>query len=235
MTIRAKFAVLVASYAVSGCSGTTNAVLDSVRYAVGSRAVSTANVQLNPALRYLRVTIAGRTALMVLGYTDSDRNGPIEVWYSAQREVLRIQDGRIVGAVGLTSEWRNVSHPPLPKWSAIAIAPQPYKWVRTRDVMPGYRFGVHDGLEVTLSKPSSRTALQAVDPESLTWFEERFNANRQSQLDAEEALPPARYAVDLKSGSELVLYGEQCLSRDVCFAWQRWPSVAQPDVGTSAK
>ena len=37
---------------------------------------------------------------------------------------------------------RDVSLPELPSWSVAARADQAFRWTRTRDVMPGYRFGV---------------------------------------------------------------------------------------------
>ena len=104
------------------------------------------SAKLNPDFRYLRVTIAGRTALLVLGYEEKDPRGPIEVWYSSGREVLRLQNGRLAGISGLPVEWRAVRLPDLPPWSSLAAAGKPFPWVRVRDVMPGYRYGVRDAL-----------------------------------------------------------------------------------------
>ena len=50
---------------------------------------------LDPAYRYLRAVVDGRSALLVLGYTDTDpatpAAAPIEVWYSAEGELIRLQ------------------------------------------------------------------------------------------------------------------------------------------------
>lgn len=170
--------------------------------------------RLNPNFRYLRVTVGGRVALLVLGSEDRNPQGPIQVWFSAQKEVLRFQDGRTVGAVGLTTEWRAVSLSELPTWSVIARGGEPVRWTRVRDVMPGYRVGVRDALVVRVVSAPGKSELQGVDPQRLTWFEERVD----------KGLPPARYAVDLRYGKEIVVYGEQCLAVDLCFAWQRWPA-----------
>jgi hypothetical protein len=202
--------------ALSACSAGNNAIVDTARSVI-SREPGAGRGHLDPNFRYLRVTKDGRVALLVLGNQDSHPQGVIEVWYSASREVLRLQNGRLVGAVGLTSEWRNVSVPPLPSWSAIASAGAPVRWVRTRDVMPGYRFGVRDALRLSVSLPPSGTQLQDVDPQHLVWYEEEVETDS-------GALPPARYAVDLRDGSETVVYGEQCLAPGVCFTWQRWPA-----------
>ena len=68
-----------------------------------------------------------------------------------------------------------------------------------------------------------------IDPKELTWFEERIQSEPQtgatilSALSSKDRiLPPARYAVDFRDGYEFVVYGDQCLSEDFCFTWQRW-------------
>jgi len=206
-----------------------NAIVQTLQDVVpGSQSV--ANARLNPNFRYLRVTIGSRVVFLALGNEDSHPQGSIEVWYSAEREVLRLQNGRIVGAVGLTTEWRNVVLPELPPWSAIARAQEPVPWVRVRDVMPGYRFGVRDKLMLRVLPPPRKSALQGQDPQSLNWFEERLQPDSLAQFPAtlftglavDGRLPPARYAVDLREGKETVIYGEQCLAPGLCFSWQRW-------------
>jgi hypothetical protein len=194
-----------------------NAVVQTLQ---GSLRAAAAGARLDPAFRYLRVTVDGRIALLALGYVEREQGGPVEVWYSAHREVLRLQNGRLVGAVGVSTEWRNVALPVLPAWSALARAGQPLHWVRVRDLMPGYRYGVRDALALRAIVPPARSALQGLDPQQLVWFEERLEP-----AEGADALPPARYAVDL--ARELVVYGEQCLAPDLCFAWQRWPAQPQ--------
>ncbi len=209
-------------------------VVQTARYAVGrdDSGASIAKARLNPAFRYLRVTIKGRVALLALGYVDRHPEGPIEVWYSAEREVLRLQNGRVVGAVGLTTEWRNVSVPELPSWATLAGAKEALHWRRIRDVMPGYRYGVTDSLSLRVVSAPERSALQELDPRRLTWFEERLepSAGATSVSPVELGLPPARYALDFGGAKETVVYGELCLAPEVCFTWQRWP-VDQPGPG----
>jgi hypothetical protein len=167
----------------------------------------------------------GRAALLVLGYVEPHPQGPIEVWYSAQRAVIKLQRGRLVGAVGLKTEWRRVALPELPDWSELVASAQPYPWTRRRDVMPGYRYGVLDRLTLRQVSAPARSRLVGIDPETLLWFEE--TAAREADG---ERLPPARYALDPRATGEAVVYGEACLAQDLCFAWQRWP-VHQPAVG----
>ncbi|MBE0621675.1 MAG: YjbF family lipoprotein [Burkholderiales bacterium] len=238
MKIRALIAVLSLAAALSGCSASGNAILQTLPYAYGRNpAVDTA--KLNPNFRYLRVVVRGHIALLALGNVDSHPHGPVEVWYSAEREVLRLQNGRLVGAVGLTTEWRNVTLPELPSWSAAAHADRAYQWSRTRDVMPGYRFGVTDTLSLRLIKAPQRSELQGLDPQRLTWFEERAESGPVAGLSSEfgngsravTALPPARYAVEIGSSGETAVYGEQCLAADLCFTWQRWPVQTKSAAG----
>ena len=177
MRIRALSVVLLLSLvaALTACSSSSNAILQTLPYAVG-RDPKLANARLNPNFRYLRVTIKGRVVLLALGDVDSHPQGPIEVWYSAEREVLRLQNGRLAGAVGLTTEWRDVSLPELPSWSVAARADQAFRWTRTRDVMPGYRFGVKDALSLRVVPEPKRSALQGLDPQRFRWFEERIES-----------------------------------------------------------
>ncbi len=234
MNIRALAALLSLTLALSGCSTAGNAILKTLPYAYG-RGAGIDGVRLNPNFRYLRVTIGGRVVLLALGDVDSHPQGAIEVWYSAEREVLRLQNGRLVGAVGLTTEWRNVALPDLPSWAVAARTDQAFRWTRTRDVMPGYRFGVKDELSLRVIAAPERSALQGVNPRHLTWFEERAESGSFAGLQAalgngvgaDAALPPARYAVDLRGAQEIVVYGEQCLAPVLCFTWQRWPAQAQ--------
>lgn len=202
-----------------GCATGTDPIVQTLQVAFKRDAGADA-AQLNPDFRYLRVTIGGRTALLVLGYVDNDARGPIEVWYSAEREVLKLQHGRVVGAVGMFTEWRNVALSHVPAWSVLARERAPLRWERTRDVMPGYRYGVREALALGVVPAPQNSALRELDARQLTWFEERV----ESSNAGEKALPLARYAVRFAGSAETVVYAEQCLAPDLCFTWQRWPS-----------
>ena len=108
--------------------------------------------------------------------------------------------------------------------------------VRVRDVMPGYRSGVRDELRLRVIPAPARTALQRLDPQALTWFEETVQPPpgvRFAGLGA-DTLPPAKYAVDLSHGKATVVYSEQCLSPDFCFTWQRWSAAMQQAAAPAA-
>jgi len=220
--VRLLAAALLLAGVVAGCSTGSEAVLDT---ALSMRRTSPGTAKRNPSYRYLRVAIQGRVALLVLGYVEPHPQGPIEVWYSAEREVLKLQNGRLVGALGLTTEWRRVNVPVLPDWGTLIASSEPLHWTRTRDVMPGYRYGVEDRLALTRIAPVNNSRIVGVDPASLTWFEET-----DVPAAGEEVLPTVRYALDLRAIDEPVVYGEACLTKDLCFAWQRWPA-AQTSAG----
>ena len=172
---------------------------------------------MDPHWQYLRVRVQDRTVYLALGDVEQDAQGSIEVWYSADREVLRLQEGRLLGLSGTPTEWREVRLPPLPSWTALATRQAPLHWTRVHDQMPGYHSGVTEHLVLQRIPAPHQSALRDLDPASLTWFEERH--------DPEDGLPPARYAVRFHQGQATVLYGEFCVSAPLCLAWQRWPAM----------
>jgi hypothetical protein len=212
---------LAIASAITACADSTTAIVQSLRNTIQSD-TSVSGAKLNPALRYLRATVRDKAALLVLGYVEADPQGPIQVWYSAEREVVRLQNGRIVGAVGMLTEWRNVKLSNVPSWYAISNGTAA-RVLRVRDVMPGYRYGVTDVLAVRATTPPPRSALQGVDPNALAWFEESIEIPRNGLPREESSLPVSRYAISFADGKEEVVYGEQCLSNALCFTWQRWP------------
>ncbi len=174
---------------------------------------------LNPSFRYLRVMIDERTLLLVLGYVDADPLGPVEVWYSASSEVLRLQNGHVVGLTGTGDEWRRVQMLGVPKWPDTSASPSPEVFTRVRDVMPGYRFGIRDSLALGPIAAPARSNLAILKSSDLRWFE---------VVEESGKLPPARFALSGSGQGVTVVYSEQCISRGLCLSWQRWPAVPGP-------
>lgn len=193
------------------------------------RGTSVDDAVLPAEYEFLRVTIRDNTAILGLARVDPHPEGQIAHWSNALGEVLQIQEGRIVAAIGLPTEWRGVMLPKLPTWPDIAALNAPYRWTRVRDVMPGYRFNIRDELAVRAIAPPQKSGLRAVDPQTLTWFEEQFDRSTVAQLGTAlspgTSLPPARYAV--RMSTQTVLYSEQCLAPDLCLVWQRWSAELQ--------
>lgn len=229
MRVFRKFPLLFLSLALAACASGSGAIWQTLQNVWGG-GPDVSQTSLNPNFRYLRLVVDGQIVLLALGYADAHPQGPIEVWYSAEKEVLRLQNGRLVGASGTITEWQAVSLPALPTWSAVAKLSVPIRWTRTRDVMPGYRYGVKDALVTHIIAPPGRSQLLGIDPRSLVWFEEKFESGGSTgtttQISTNVSLPPARYAVALGQGTESVVYAEQCLAPDLCFSWQRWPVPA---------
>ena len=206
-----KLAIVVTSIIFAGCSSLDNPVIRTFNRAIGVDQQQ--NSRFDPNYQYLRVVKDGRVVYLALGNVDSGT----AIWYSAGREVLRLKDGRIAGASGLVTEWRNVVLPAFPSWTVLAQSKSPYKWTRIRDVMPGYRYGVTDELTLSRIAAPQDTQLAGIAPGSLTWFEE-------DDTSPVDKLPPARYAFD--AAKHEIVYGETCLAETFCFSWQRWPAGA---------
>jgi hypothetical protein len=223
--------VALLAHALGGCVSGAGAIADTIRAAALGKTGLSEPIALNPSFRYLRVTVAGRVVFLALGYTDSTPDGAVQVWYSAEREVIRLRDGRLVGATGLTREWQAVTIPPMKPWKELASLREPLRWHRVRDVQPGYRFGVVDALELKRIEVPSGARLVGVDATRLAWFEEQMKAttvDRPGSVNPTDAiLPPAKYAIDVDDPDGKFVYAEQCLAMDLCLTWQVWSAEQQ--------
>lgn len=206
---------------LGGCSPGLRAILETGQHAVTGKS-GTADVKLDPRFQYIRATVAGRAAYLALGNEEAGQGAPLRVWYSADKEVLKFQDGRLAGASGVPVEWRHVRINDAPDWARTASAEGGVKWRRKRDVMPGYQSGVQDDLLVRRISPPRSSAIRDLDAGVLVWFEERMISTTGGEL-----LPAARYGVDMRGGRAEVVYGEQCLSKAICFTWQQWPPAGR--------
>ena len=231
MRLALNVAACLCGASLSGCGPATNAALQSVQFAV-QREFRAEEIPLDPKFQYLRLTRGRHIGWMWLGARETNAQGPVEVYYSSPGEVIRLQNGRVVGASGLTVEWRRVTVV-APSWQKAAALGAGARVERVRDVMPGYRAGIREQLELRVIPPPARTALQGFRADELTWFEEhptRQDMSVRSSGDAVDQLPAGRYAVDLSDGQGTVVYAEQCLAHELCFAWQRWSAAMQKSV-----
>ena len=176
-------------------------------------------IKLNPNLKYLRVTVRDRSALMVLGYLDNTPQGNIETWYSSEGEVLKLLNGRVLSTNGLELDWRNVKYTSLPSWSELSgfnANTAPVEFIRTHDQMPAYKFGVSEVVNLYGISAPANSNLVGMPANQLRWFEEKVKGTS-------HGLPSARYGLSNKNGQAVVVYGEQCFSSELCFSWQTWP------------
>jgi len=207
--------ILSAALLLGGCTAGSSAISESLRLLAPGKAEADA-AALRPDVRYLRAETDGHVALLALGYIEPHPQGQVEVWYSGDGEVLRLQNGRIVGTAGLRTDWRDVRLPALPRWGEIK---HPVRYVRSRDEMPGYRANVREVVVLQPIAAPAHSSLRRLDAMALHWFEESLDPPRSD-------IAPARFAVDRREGIEDVVYSEQCLAPRLCIALQRWPATA---------
>ena len=205
----------VFSLLIFGCSHTT--VTRTIADSISKSGNNIDSLQLNPKFRYLRVTVNHRSALLVLGYTENYKEGNVEIWYSDSGQVLRLQNGRVLGTVGLETDWLNVNYVSLPSWGKVTQN-QSISYQRKRDQMPGYRFGISESLTISPIPPPTDSEIVPISYKQLKWYQEVSSGQSDSSKSA-------RYAVLEKNGDLKVVYSDQCLSEKFCLSWQLWPSA----------
>jgi hypothetical protein len=101
-------------------------------------------------------------------------------------------------------------------------------FVRQRDEMPGYRFGIAEQIQLIpwqglppMELPSTLPSAKAME---YKWYRES------ATLVAEQggaALPDAWFAWGKHRGAESIVYSQQCLAPDFCLQLQRWPLLEE--------
>ena len=229
---------------LSGCGGNQNAIYESLRLAFTNPNTVIDSSPINPNYRYLRADVNNNPALLVLGYVDADPDGPIDVWYSAMKETIKIQNGRLLSTHGLDKNWIEVKliqapplaaafDPQLIEAAELAVSkknrnlPNPLSYTRIRTVMPGYRARIEETvfLKALTEAPGNAPDRLKEGPYSgkLRWVEERARPKVQSANNPGLAVVTAVYAVDMSGLVPRPIYGRQCLSPDYCLSWLTWP------------
>ena len=224
---------LTAALALGGCASTRSPLMDSVEvlFATGGTGVVQSAIPeaLDMRYRYLRVEVPGHPpGLLVLGYEDPHPLGPIEVWYSASRETLRTQNGRVVGSTGTLHEWLALQYNPAPPdWTAVPT--QGSSYVRRHDQMPGYRFGIAEQVQLRAVPGLPALELPATLPadkaRGYQWLSETAVALGGPQA---APLPDAWFAWGRHRGMQTIVFSQQCLAADFCLTLQRWPVREEP-------
>ena len=200
-------------FSLTGCAvePATQAVLDAYKLQRADGAESAGS--LNPNYKYLRVQIDDRVSFMAQGYVDPSPEGPVEVWYSTDRNVLKLLNGRIVGVTIKSGvDWSAVSFSHLPPWNELG---ERAVFERTRDVSPGYNYGIRESMLIRRIPPPTDTNLKIVPASALIWYEETVQGDDHARA--------SRYALDLNK----VVYAEQCLTAEFCLSWQNWPQSSK--------
>ena len=165
------------------------------------------NPKLSAEFEYLQVELDGRVAYMALGRREVAGADVREFWYSGQREMLQLLNGRIEQVLGMTREVRYVTEV-RPEWFRVLDEAQPVVWQRRLDLMPGYQYGV---LEFVTTAKAKRLRHAPDDvAASAQWLTE--TVQRQE--------PHGRVSTYLQwfaLQQGRVVYSEQCLAADMCF------------------
>ena len=204
---------------LSGCSHTPITLTFAEAAGMSKRNAVVDTLQLNPQLRYLRVTIKDKPLLMVLGYEEATPQGTLETWYSNQGEVLQLLNGRVRSTAGLAIDWKNIRYQALPTWAGL-VGSTSKEFVRVHEQMPRYAFDVSEQVQIYSVPAPTNANLIGMPASQLKWFEEKVKGTS-------HALPSARYGLAMNNGKPVVVYGEQCFATDLCFSWQTWPVAAK--------
>ena len=178
--------------------------------------------QLQKGYEYAFINSANMPAILVLGerikgsttsgeYTD-------EYWYSGAGELLVLRDGRFHTALGMPTEWRDNRSAP-PAWPIFETQATTQRWVRTRDEMPNYRYGLQDQIATTaLADPPKleAKALELSPPKGpqVRWVEDQVKTTK---VDGTPWVFTQRFALENKQ----VVYSEQCISPTLCFRFRK--------------
>jgi hypothetical protein len=232
-------ALLSALFAcLSGCASSGPGAQVIARAWEGSKAESGTSAPLSPGVRYLRVDRpGGRSVLLALGYVEPHPAGEVLVWYSADGDVLRTLNGRIVGLAGLPTGFRVYTTEPAELlWPAFRFAR--FEYQRVRDDAMAYQFGHRDVLRVESASPPQHllrdlpadarwpAAWSSRSGADVRWYREQMQ-----QTTSGSVWPDAWYAVRATSdgveqtAADPVVYSFQCVAPSLCFHLQPWPQV----------
>ncbi len=101
-------AVLFCAGFLCACTGNQGAAWETVKLVFQSPGAQLDQQVTQPQFLYLRAQINDAYALLVLGYRQASAQGEIDTWYSGQRELIQLQNSRLVGTQGLDVNWSEV-------------------------------------------------------------------------------------------------------------------------------
>jgi hypothetical protein len=167
-----------------------------------------------------------RPALVALGQrikTNTPQGEVVdEYWYSSDRELLVLRNGRIHTVWGMPIEWRdNQSEPP--SWQQVLSTSQVNSWQRVRQEMPNYRVGIQDAISTqVLNNPPTldgfATELMSdISPSvkaNLKWVQDRIETT--NNLGAHWSFTQV-FAIDQNQ----VIYSEQCIAHNLCVRFKK--------------
>jgi hypothetical protein len=223
------------SLLLAGCIGEKQTLIwDTFKAGIVGNDSLINSASLNPRYRYLRVQVNGQSALLVLGYEDKKPGMITQTWYSSAKEVLQLQNGRLIGTGGLDVNWIDVTLIDAPAITTPELFPEEIAgstkrrrnpklfFFRTRSVMPQYEVNIHEAV-VMQGLDEAPDDLPKILRDSanlsyLRWVQESVIIEPNNP-----SIQPLRavYAYD-KRTQELV-FGRQCLRPNECLSWLVWP------------
>ncbi len=187
---------------LSACQG-FNASTDTLGV-VFSSALNSNNLTYSPGFEYIEVELHGKKTALALGYRKVDGVNIEEHWYSGVGEMLTLRNGRLVEVLGMTSEVRQTSRE-MPNWDQLEANHSPLTWMRTRNIHPGYRYGVKEYV-TSVVKVNKKVDLHA----NQMWVYENVQSER---ADGRKWRHEEKF--QLENGR--VVFSEQCLAPNICF------------------
>lgn len=159
---------------------------------------------------YLEVRAPAGVAAMALGARDKVGDQVHEYWYSGQREMVHMVNGRIHEVIGMTHEVRHSAYE-APSWAALTQSDRPLIWSQTKDVMPSYQYGLTEFVISQRVEPT--TAEKKLVTQDAVWVEEEVKGKR---ADGGDWIYRQKFALGMSG----VVYSMQCIAPDLCFEFK---------------
>lgn len=217
--VNAGYLCIVAAVALPGCAVQESPAIETLRNLVQGTMLplpSGSAPHLNPRFQYLRVQYNSHPHVyMVLGNIDQYEGQAVQTWYSAEGEVIKLRDGRIVGTAGLPHNWLNVRYSNLPPWNELSSGKSAI-FSRQRDSRTGYTYNTIDSVQaVRNDSPRTQEPIAGAAttlPDTVWWVTETTTA-----------LPAAYIGLQPTASGPQWVYTYQCLSSQACISMQPWP------------
>ena len=217
--------VVVLAWSLTGCSALWRAGWETVKPTFQNSSKAVDRLALEPGQPVLKFSVNGHYALLALGYVDRGT----EVWYSADGSVVRLRDGRLEGTDGLSVDWKNVASRDA---ALLPGANAPVTYTRVRDEMPGYRIQLEERVRILPLHSAPSAAPKALRQPAVRWFREEVVPDPAAggwwTTRGKPYRYPGLYGWDVSVQPARLVFGSQCLAKEVCVTWEPRVNRAAP-------